>query len=203
MAIYVVRHGETASNAARILQAPDVPLNARGQEQATRIGRRLATERIALVLSSPLERAAMTAREIARHTQAPLEYDDALQERNFGELRGRPYAEHPIDFFSEDFAPPGGETLGAFHARVALAWTRAVARTDALEGDLVVVTHGLFCSSLATRLLHLPADAKAPRAFRNTSLTIVEPAPPFTVRLLDCAAHLDVALDAGRRHGIV
>jgi len=190
MAIYVIRHGETASNADRILQTPEIPLNARGQEQARRLAKRLAASRFALILSSPLERAAMTARELASATGAPLEYDDGLQERSYGELRGRPYSEVG-DIFGESFAPPGGETWAEFHIRVADAWSRAAGRAARLEGDLALVTHGLFCRSLVARVLALPAGSEPPRQFRNTSLTIADAAPPFAVRLLDCSAHLD------------
>jgi broad specificity phosphatase PhoE len=190
--IYVIRHGETASNADRIVQTPDIPLNERGREQARRLAQRLASARIALICSSDLVRAAMTAEELARATGAPLEYDEGLQERNYGDLRGRSYREIGVDIFAEDFAPPGGETWPQFHVRVDGAWARAVARAKELDGDLALVTHGLFCRSLI-RLVSLPASAgsEAPRAFRNTSLTIVDSAPPHTVRLLDCAAHLD------------
>jgi hypothetical protein len=65
-----------------------------------------------------------------------------------------------------------------------------VARARDLDGDLALAPHGLFCRSLI-RHVQLSAGAEAPRAFRNTSLTIVDAAPPFAVRLLDCAAHLD------------
>ena len=37
MAIYLVRHGETASNAARVVQTPEVPLSPRGEDQARRL----------------------------------------------------------------------------------------------------------------------------------------------------------------------
>jgi broad specificity phosphatase PhoE len=42
MPILLIRHGETDSNAARIVQTPDVPLSARGVAQAERLARRLA-----------------------------------------------------------------------------------------------------------------------------------------------------------------
>jgi 2,3-bisphosphoglycerate-dependent phosphoglycerate mutase len=191
MAIYVIRHGETASNADRIVQTPDIPLNERGREQARRLAQRLAAARIAQIRSSDLLRAAMTAEELVRVTGASLEYDEGLQERNYGDLRGRSYREIGTDIFADDFAPPGGETWPEFHRRVDAAWARAVACARDLDGDLALVTHGLFCRSLI-RHLQL-SGAEAPRAFRNTSLTIVDPAPPHAVQLLDCAAHLDAA----------
>jgi broad specificity phosphatase PhoE len=40
MTILLVRHGETAGNASRILQRPDVPLNERGLRQADLLAQR-------------------------------------------------------------------------------------------------------------------------------------------------------------------
>jgi broad specificity phosphatase PhoE len=42
MTILLARHGETDGNAARILQRPDVPLNARGLRQAEQLAERLS-----------------------------------------------------------------------------------------------------------------------------------------------------------------
>jgi broad specificity phosphatase PhoE len=56
--------------------------------------------------------------------------------------------------------------------------------------NLAVVTHGLVCASLATRVLRLEAGRAGPLAFANTALTIVDAAPPWRVRLLACTAHL-------------
>jgi broad specificity phosphatase PhoE len=46
--------------------------------------------------------------------------------RNLGDARGTPYAELPVDIFGPDYAPPGGETWGEFHARVDRAWARTL-----------------------------------------------------------------------------
>ena len=35
--ILIIRHGESVSNAARVVQLPDVPLSEQGQEQARRL----------------------------------------------------------------------------------------------------------------------------------------------------------------------
>ena len=56
MDVYLVRHGETPLNAARILQFPDTPLSERGSVQAQRVGRRLATAGINRVLTSDTRR---------------------------------------------------------------------------------------------------------------------------------------------------
>ncbi len=189
--IYLVRHGETAANAARIFQLPETPLSERGIDQAERLAARLAGEGIALVLASDYARAAMTAERVASAAAAPLEIEPLLQERNFGALRGRPYAELGDEAFAAGFEPPGGESWPTFEARVDRAWERVRAAAARSPGHLAVVTHGLFCYSLAARHLLLPPGAEPRRGFPNASLTLVEGAPPFAVTLLSCTAHLD------------
>ena len=52
MKVYLVRHGETPLNAARILQHPDTPLSERGAVQAERVAQRLAGCGVAAILTS-------------------------------------------------------------------------------------------------------------------------------------------------------
>ena len=53
---------------------------------------------------------------------APLTFDPLLHERNFGDIRGTPYASLGFDMFAPDYAPPNGETWEVFHTRVDRAW---------------------------------------------------------------------------------
>jgi broad specificity phosphatase PhoE len=188
--IHLIRHGQTASNAGRVFQLPETPLSEHGRDQADRLAARLAGSGISLVLASDFARAAATAERIAAATGAPLELEPLLQERNFGALRGRPYGELGAEAFAADFTPPGGESWPVFEARVDLAWRRIRALAERCEGSLAVVTHGLVCYSLASRHLRLPTGADPRRGFPNTSLTLIESAPPFAVTLLACTAHL-------------
>jgi len=191
MSILLIRHGETVGNASRIVQRPDSPLSPRGVAQAERLARRLAPEGIAQIMSSDLARALGTAECLQRLTGAPLAVEPLLQERDFGDLRGTPYAELGLDMFAPDYAPPNGESWPAFHARVDRAWARVQALAAATTGPLAVVTHGLVCRSLAARHLSLPDGEAAPARWENTALTIVECPAPWRVRLLNCIAHLE------------
>lgn len=193
--IFLIRHGETDGNAARIVQLPDAPLSARGVAQAERLARRLAGEGVALILSSDLSRALTTAEHVRRATGAPHEIDPLLQERNFGDLRGTPYAELGFDLFADDLEPANGESWAMFHARVDRAWAALKARVAGLHGPLAVVTHGLVCRSLASRHVVLPDGADVPERWENTSVTILNGPTPWSVRLLNCVVHLD-GLDA-------
>jgi broad specificity phosphatase PhoE len=189
--LFLVRHGETIGNASRIVQRPDSPLSPRGLAQAARLARRLAREGLRRIVSSDLVRAVATAEHLQRATGAPLSLEPLLQERNFGDLRGVPYAELGPDMFSPDYAPANGETWPAFHARVDRAWARVQELAGATDGDLAVVTHGLVCRSLAARHLVLDDGGSAPERWENASVTIVDWPAPCRVRLLNCVAHLD------------
>ena len=194
--VFLIRHGETVGNAGRIVQRPDSPLSPRGVLQAERLGERLAGAGIARILASDLARAAATAESLRQATGAALEFEPLLHERNFGDVRGTAYADLAFDLFAPDYAPPGGESWEAFHARVDRAWARVQSVAAATAGPLAVVTHGLVCRSLAARHLALPGAV--PERWENTSLTIVEGPAPWRIRLLNCIAHLDgVAVGSG------
>jgi broad specificity phosphatase PhoE len=191
--IFLIRHAETASNAARVVQTVETPLSDRGRAQAERLARRLAAEGVARILSSDLARAAITANCVRAATGAPLEFDPLLQERNFGAIRGMPYAEVGVDIFAPSYAPPGGESWQTFHARVDRAWGRIRELAAEVSGNLAVVTHGLVCYSLALRHVGQPRAEAPPLRFGNTALTVVDAEPPWRVLLLNCTAHLDDA----------
>lgn len=199
MSIFLIRHGETALNKTFVVQTPDTPLSERGLEQARRLAHRLATAGVTRILSSDMARAAATARELAKSTGASVELQALLHERNFGDLRGRPYAEIGLDIFAPGFAPPGGETWAAFHERVDRAWERILECSEVAEGHLAAVTHGLVLHSILARHAALPEEMVPaesfspdgpPLRFGNTSLTALEDSMPWRVELFSCTAHL-------------
>ena len=190
MSIFLIRHGETALNAARVVQTPDTPLSERGIAQAEALGRRLAGIGVAAILSSDLPRALMTAEALRAATGAPISLDPGLQERNFGDVRGQPYTSLGVDILSPTYEPPGGESWADFHARVDAVWPRILAARAAAGGNLAVVTHGLVCHVLAEHHLRLPtAEPRTP--WRNASLTVLDGRAPWAVQVLNCTAHLD------------
>lgn len=194
--IAIVRHGETASNAARILQTPEIPLNERGLAQAERAAARIAALGAAALVTSDLLRAQMTATAIARATGLSAELDPLLQERNFGALRGKRYEEVGAEIWRADFHPPEGESGTMFDQRVARAWSAIVARAATLEGPLVVVTHGLVCGSIARQFLAIEPPHAMPQRWGNTSVTLCEPSTPHRVQVLNCVEHLAGSDDA-------
>jgi broad specificity phosphatase PhoE len=209
MAILLIRHGETAGNRNRIIQVPETPLSDHGLEQASRLGKRLASAPIGEIWSSHLARARMTAEAVERTTRAPLREVPDLEERNLGALRGTAYADLDFNPFDPGYAPPEGETWEVFNDRVDRTW-EAIERhwvdqfsKDSAPRHLAVVSHGLFLRSLIERLL-LSEDELATHGdenrqivMPNTALTVVEPSAvaggraAHRVSLLACVRHLD------------
>ena len=192
MSILLVRHGETALNAARIVQHPETPLNERGMGQARMLAERLADFPIAAIISSDYKRAHMTAEAVAGVTGLPITIQISLRERNFGDSRGIAHADLPCELYAPDFHPVNGESWPMFHERVAIAWEEVIQRAADTDGDLVVVSHALVCRSLAENHLEMAQgmDAKVAR-WPNTALTIIDDGSPWSVSLLACGAHLD------------
>jgi 2,3-bisphosphoglycerate-dependent phosphoglycerate mutase len=197
MTILVVRHGETDGNARRILQRADVPLNARGMQQAEQLARRLSGHGFVHILCSDLLRAQMTAAPIAALTGIAIEESPLLQERNFGDLRGTPYDDLAEDPFGPDYAPPNGEDWPTFHARVADAFAFIVDRRRSLDGTLVVVTHGFVCRAMVERHALLPDGVVSPERFGNTGVTVLHQDAPHGISLLNCTQHLVTSADIG------
>jgi len=199
MALLLIRHGETAFNAGRVVQFPDTPLGDHGIAQAEHLGHSLARRPLALILTSDYARARMTAECIRRHTSAPLIETATLRERNFGDIRGRPYAEFgTLDILADDYEPPGGESWPAFHARVDRAWLEICMHARDADGDLAIVTHGLVLRSLLHRVLDTNGHVVAADiTVANTSITEVEATAPWRVIGLATTAHLDGDARAG------
>jgi broad specificity phosphatase PhoE len=154
--LYLARHGETAwSLSGQHTGRTDIPLTARGEDNARRIGRRLAGLAFGRVWTSPLGRARRTA-ELAGFAAA--EVDPDLAEWDYGDYEGRTSAdvrgERPgWDLFRDGC--PRGETAAQVGARV----DRVLARVRAEPGDSLVFAHGHVLRVLAARWLGLPPDS--------------------------------------------
>jgi probable phosphoglycerate mutase len=193
MAIVLCRHGQTAFNATMVVQPADTPLDEVGLRQAERLAARLTAHRVTRLVSSDLSRARMTAAAIERALGVKAETTELLRERDFGDVRGTAYADLKEDIYGPDYVPPNGESWDVFHDRVARAWRLVADLACGLDGDLVVVSHGLLCRVLVARHLPLAPGLGPPERWDNTGVTLVDAAPPHTVRLLACTAHLDAA----------
>lgn len=158
MVIYLVRHGETASNVERRFQGQSASeLTPRGEHQARALGRFLRErgERFTRIYSSDLQRALSTARLVAAELALPVVPTRALREIDMGRWSGRLVDEvtrtEPVAWrrwreSAFDFRFPDGETLDEVHARVAGLYDRLV--RERRGEDLLLVSHGAALSLL-------------------------------------------------------
>ncbi|GBG32014.1 Fructose-2,6-bisphosphatase TIGAR [Hondaea fermentalgiana] len=189
--ILLVRHGETDGNRSKILQVPTLPLNANGHVQARKAGERISkTFHVGKILCSDLQRTQDTAAPIAELTKAPLELTPLLQERSFGDLRGRPFAElqaEGISVFSEDYAPQNGESPAMFRERGHKAWAAVLEAVREVPAGqvLAVVTHGLVLNHFVKHYVEIGAEdaSAAIIPFKNTSVSLLDANVPAGSRL--------------------
>jgi broad specificity phosphatase PhoE len=199
MPIYLIRHGETTLNAARILQPPDTPLSEHGSAQAFALGTSLRAQSVDAILSSDMVRAMQTARAIleaqAGAKSLRLNITSLLQERNLGDYRGQPYEVIGCDLLDFKEAPPGGESLADFEARVAIAFDQVIAVHRHLAAPtkpdplLLVVSHGLVIRRMIEAHIGLSGHS-VPDHLANTSITAFDAEPPHRISLLNSSSHL-------------
>lgn len=190
MWIYLIRHGETDGNKNRILQSPDTPLSERGHQQATQLALSFVDKSASAILCSPHVRTQQTAAPLRERLQCPVLFSDLLQERSFGSLRGKAYAEIQDDFFAADYCPPDGETHEQFSQRVLQAWQQVSQYAEQLEGNLVVVTHGLVLRVILTDILAVSEQQLSSIRFENTCVTQIKKDDLSVIPLLCDVTHL-------------
>lgn len=188
--LVLVRHGETDSNAARVIQVPTATLSEQGRNQAALLADRLTDAGITRIISSDFPRAADTAAMVSRRTGVAVDHDSLLRERDFGDLIGRSYDSFPSNPLPLDFAPPNGESPDAFFGRMARAWDLITGLVADTPGNLLVVTHGLVCKALVSKYVDPASVGTVPRSWFNTSVTEIYAAAPWAARRVNCIAHL-------------
>lgn len=155
--LWLVRHGETEwSLSGAHTGRTDIPLTENGRRQAEALGRALAGQTFALVLTSPLARARDTCELAGLGARAEIEPN--LREWDYGDYEGRTTHEirerNPRWFLWSD-GVPGGETIGQVAARA----DAVIARAAAAPGDVALFAHGHLLRILTARWLGLEPAA--------------------------------------------
>jgi broad specificity phosphatase PhoE len=166
--VVLVRHGETEwSRAGKHTGRTDIPLTGRGRQEAQAVGAELQGRQFALVLTSPLARAADTCRlaglgDVAERREELMEWDyGAYEGRETVDIR----EERPGWTLWRD-GVPDGETIAQVQTRVDLV----IAQLRSVAGDAAVFAHGHLLRVLAARWLGL--EPAAGRLFALDPATI-------------------------------
>jgi probable phosphoglycerate mutase len=176
--LLLVRHGESAANAAGVLVGRgESPLTDRGRGQVAALAGVLVRRPIALVLTSPLGRARETAEALG--LGAPIEVDDRWIEVDYGDYEGRAPSSLPADLWrhwrADPFMrPPGGETLAEVGLRVRAACDELFSSAGSGargEFDVVVVSHVSPIKAAVAWALGAPDDLTWHLRLSTASLT--------------------------------
>jgi 2,3-bisphosphoglycerate-dependent phosphoglycerate mutase len=167
----IVRHGQSLWNLEnRFTGWVDVPLTAKGREEAREAGERLSDMTFDVAYTSRLTRAQDTLRiiiEVAGYEDLPVIMDEALNERHYGDLQGlnkadtaARYGEEQVHIWRRSFAtpPPNGEALKDTAARTLPFFERAIMGDIRQGKDVLVVAHGNSNRSIVMQLDQLDEE---------------------------------------------
>lgn len=192
--VILVRHGRSTSNSAGTLagRLPGVLLDEKGREQAAALGDRLAPVRLAVAVSSPLERCTATARGALGQRDLVLTEEPGLLECDYGDWSGRPIK----DLAKEDLwrtvqeqpsraVFPNGESLQEMSARAVgcvRARDAAVEEEHGKDAVWLAVSHGDVIKAILADAYGMHLDA-----FQRV---VVDPASVSVVRYTDARPYV-------------
>lgn len=151
IALYLVRHGNTAFNAdGRLRGLADPPLDDVGERQAAAAAAALSEVAAASILSGPLQRAVRTAEIIAAAMGIEHHVDARFNDRDYGFWTGHHKSE-VLDEWGTVDAAPGVEPTESVLARVLPALDDLAEHTTN-STPLIVVTHDAVIRPVMKRL---------------------------------------------------
>lgn len=198
MRLLLIRHAESAGNAARVIQGiADHPLTAHGEQQAKLLATRLQHGLVPEALySSPLRRAWQTAEAIGRACQLEVQPLAGVREYDFGVGNGMAIDEARQNYAVPDeggeahLVFPGEEGRTAFRDRVSASLWSLAARHG--EQTVAVVAHGGPVAAFLMASLGLADRRRTPFRIQNASLSILElREAAATVLTVNDRCHLD------------
>ena len=217
--VLLLRHGLTAMTGPVLAgRTPAVHLDDRGKAQAAAVADRLAVLPLSVVVTSPLERCAETARAVARAQKAagrtvPHRSDRRLLECDYGDWTGRTIkslAKDPlwpvVQAHPSGVRFPGGESMAAMAERA----VRAVREIDAdLAGRYgpqalwVACSHGDVIKSILADALGLHLDLFQRLVVDPCSVSVVRytAGRPFVLGTNDTTGELSRFLPPPPRKG--
>ncbi len=211
--VLLIRHGRTTANAGGILAgwSPGVELDEVGQQQAQKLGERLADVPLRAIVTSPLERTRQTTAALVAGSPTALEVhvDDAVGECHYGDWTGRDLkslARDPlwkvVQSHPSAVTFPGGESMAAMQQR-AVAAIRAWNERLGPDAIYAVVSHGDVIKSIIADALgtHLDLFQRISCDPCSVSVITYTPERPFVARVNDTGGSLASLRPAKGRRG--
>jgi 2,3-bisphosphoglycerate-dependent phosphoglycerate mutase len=170
--LVLLRHGESQWNLEnRFTGWIDVPLSEKGVEEAKSAGEKLKEYKFDHAFTSVLKRANDTLNivlDITGQKTIPIDYNQALNERHYGDLQGlnkaetaKKYGDAQVKIWrrSFDVPPPNGESLKNTLERVLPYWESNILPCVKKGERLIIVAHGNSLRSLVMHLDNLSKEA--------------------------------------------
>jgi len=169
MKLYFVRHGQTESNAKRLMYGNwDSPLTPEGVEAAMTTANEISQD-FDLIYSSDLGRAKHTAEILNKKLNLPINYDARLRERHFGSLEGTDMLSTNKEMWQKDhvqeynYRPWGGESMENVKERI-MDFVSDM-KKNSRDKKVLVVTHGGIM-----RLIYFLLNGKPAEKIHNASV---------------------------------
>jgi len=195
MKILTVRHGRTQWNEIGRMQGKtDIPLDDVGLDQARRLGKRLAGEKVDIIYTSDLMRAAKTAEIINSHHNVELVTTPVLQEFGFGIYEGCIYdevAEEVYYYRSKNLPMPDGDDIFEYYDKIHRFLEEVTTRQ---HQNIIIVGHGGSVRAAICYFLQLPTeDRDSYMHIGNTAVHCFERTADgrFQMTLENDVSHLD------------
>jgi probable phosphoglycerate mutase len=170
--LYLIRHGETEwSLSGQHTGRTDIPLTARGEDEARELGQRLRAIPFRRVLTSPRQRARQTCELAGLGPTAEIE--PGLAEWDYGDYEGQ----RSVDILSErpdwnlfQDGCPGGESP----AHVSDRADRLIARLRTMPGEIGIFSHGHFGRVLGARWIGLSVGQAQGFLLSTASISVLD-----------------------------
>lgn len=169
--LVIVRHGQSQWNLEnRFTGWIDIDLAPQGKEEARKAGEKLKGYKFDKAFTSALIRAQHTydiIADIAGFNYLPLEKNEALNERMYGDLQGMNKDEMRAKFGAEqvhiwrrsyNVSPPNGESLKDTSDRVMPYFNKMIEPELKAEKNVLIVAHGNSLRALVKHLEGLSGD---------------------------------------------
>ena len=161
----LIRHGESQWNLEnRFTGWIDIPLIDKGREEARRGGEKIKGILFDKAYTSVLKRAIETLEiilKVIKQEKIPVEKDQALNERHYGDLQGlnkaemaKKYGDQQVHIWrrSYDVAPPGRESLKDTAARTLPYFDKKIVPDLKAGKNILVSAHGNSLRSIVMQL---------------------------------------------------
>jgi len=182
MKLFLVRHGQSQWNLEnRFTGWKDVDLTEKGVEEAKKAGKLMQSQDFDLAFTSDLKRAQRTLEIILKetgHEDIPVTKDQALNERDYGDLTGlnkddarKKFGEEQVHIWRRSYKtpPPGGESLEQTTNRI-VPYFETVIEPYLGNKNVLLVAHG---NTLRALIMYL--ENLTPEEIRKREVPHAEP----------------------------